>query len=231
MAKQHLPALQSRRDLILGAGATTLAAMTPTALAAPSKPARSSAKFDVEQFVEDCKAAGQQSDAQSAVQDVLARQIANPTAVLTGLGEPTSGGIKTLYRSPSLTILNIVWAPLMQLMPHEHRMWALIGIYAGREDNIFWERQDGRITAVGAASISPARAVPLPRDVVHSVVNPIEKLTGAIHIYGGDFFEVHRSEWDPETLVERDWDIESAVRLFNQSNERFFRWKNNPACR
>ena len=28
------------------------------------------------------------------------------------------------------------------------------------------------------------------------------RLTGAIHIYGGDFFAAERSEWDPETLKE-----------------------------
>jgi hypothetical protein len=38
---------------------------------------------------------------------------------------------------------------------------------------------------------------------VHSVTNPIPRLTGAIFVYGGDFFSVARSEWDPETLVER----------------------------
>ena len=25
-------------------------------------------------------------------------------------------------------------------MPHDHRMWAAIGIYSGREDNIFWRK-------------------------------------------------------------------------------------------
>jgi len=26
----------------------------------------------------------------------------------------------------------------MTIMPDNHRMWAVIGIYTGREDNIFW---------------------------------------------------------------------------------------------
>ena len=28
----------------------------------------------------------------------------------------------------------------MTLFPHDHAMWAVIGIYGGREDNIFWKR-------------------------------------------------------------------------------------------
>jgi hypothetical protein len=39
--------------------------------------------------------------------------------------------------------------------------------------------------------------------VLHSVTNPIRRLTGTIHVYGGDFFEPRRSEWDSETLRER----------------------------
>jgi predicted metal-dependent enzyme (double-stranded beta helix superfamily) len=33
-----------------------------------------------------------------------------------------------LHRSDDLTILQIVWAPGMRLFPHDHDMWACIGI-------------------------------------------------------------------------------------------------------
>ena len=45
-------------------------------------------------------------------------------------------------------------------------------------------------------------AEPLGDNIIHSVTNPIPRLTGAIHVYGGDFFAAERSEWDPETLQE-----------------------------
>jgi len=50
------------------------------------------------------------------------------------------------------------------------------------------------------------------------VTNPLSRLTGAIHVYGGDFFAVSRSEWDPENLLERRYDAERAMRLFEQAN-------------
>jgi hypothetical protein len=40
--------------------------------------------------------------------------------------------------SPEGSPLNVVWGPRMTIMPHNHRMWTVIGIYTGREDNIFW---------------------------------------------------------------------------------------------
>jgi len=213
----------SRRDLLLGA---TMTAVTMTARAAAPR-------FDIDRFVEDCKQANRahaHAEAQSAVGEIFARAISNPKAVLQAVGPPERGGLRTLYRSTNLTILNIVWSPLMQLVPHEHKMWSLIGIYTGREDNIFWQRRDGRLAATSASAISPGTVVPLSDDVIHSVANPTEKLTGAIHIYGGDFFAVERSEWDPETLAERDWDIQRAVRTFNESNDRFFGWQKGERC-
>ena len=53
----------------------------------------------------------------------------------------------------------------------------------------------------------------------HSVTNPIPRLTGALHVYGGDFFNPGpRSEWDPETLIEQPFDPERAVCRFEEAN-------------
>jgi predicted metal-dependent enzyme (double-stranded beta helix superfamily) len=218
----------SRRDLLVGAGA----ALAASSALAESAPVRRTPRFDVESFVEECRRASQEAaaDKQAAIREAMSRSMSDPRAVLAAVGEPQQGGIQTLYRSPDLTILNIVWAPLMQLLPHEHRMWSVIGIYCGREDNIFWERQQGRIAATKAASLSTGDVVTLPLEVVHSVANPIEQLTGAIHIYGGDFFATPRSEWDPGSLEERAWSIERALDLFGQSNHRFLAWQKG-ACR
>ena len=102
-------------------------------------------------------------------------------------------------------------------------MWAVIGVYGGREDNIFWRRikddPAGCIEAAGAKSIGKSEVRPLGDDVIHSVTNPTSKLTGAIHVYGGDFFEMHRSEWEPESLAERPYDINANMKLFEDANK------------
>ena len=60
----------------------------------------------------------------------------------------------------------------------------------------------------------------LDETVIHSVVNPLQRFTGAIHVYGGDFFRMPRSEWAPNTLEERPFDVERARRAYAQANER-----------
>ena len=112
----------------------------------------------------------------------------------------------------------------MTIMPHNHLMWAVIGVYTGREDNIFWRRiagePVGRIEAAGARSLSAMDVLPLGHDIIHSVTNPLRRLTGALHVYGGDFFGADRSEWDPETLREQRFDIKKTLQLFEESNAR-----------
>ena len=110
----------------------------------------------------------------------------------------------------------------MTIMPHNHEMWAVIGVYTGREDNIFWRRlpedAQGRLEAAGAKSLAAKDAAPLGRDIIHSVTNPVPRLTAAIHVYGGDFYAQPRSEWDPETLSEHPYDVNKTLRLFDEAN-------------
>ncbi len=178
--------------------------------------------FDTDRFIDDCRNAIRENDAHKAVRELLARAVSEPDDVLRALGEPSEAGLLKLHNSDDLTILNVVWAPMMTLMPHNHNMWAVIGIYTGREDNIFWRRtEDERIEAAGASAMSVRDVHPLGKDIIHSVTNPIARLTGALHIYGGDFFVEKRSEWDPETLSERPYDVEKNMRLFQEANARF----------
>jgi len=106
----------------------------------------------------------------------------------------------------------------MVIMPHNHNTWAAIGVYGGREDNILWRRLPADsprgIEAAGAKSLSTRDALAFGPDLIHSVVNPSAKVTGAIHVYGGDFFAIDRSEWDPDSLEERPYDTEKARRMF-----------------
>jgi predicted metal-dependent enzyme (double-stranded beta helix superfamily) len=177
------------------------------------------AVFDLDEFVADCRAALAADKSQKHVREVVARAVSDPTSVLEALGEPRRAGLHALHQSDDLTILNVVWAPMMTIVPHNHHMWAVIGIYTGREDNIFWRRVAGRVEAAGAKALCVRDAELLGRDIVHSVTNAIPRLTGAIHVYGGNFFcPAGRSEWDPETLLEQPWDPERAVRRFEEAN-------------
>ena len=107
-------------------------------------------------------------------------------------------------------------------MPHNHEMWAVIGLYGGQEDNTFWRRNDEQtLTKHGTKILTPGSVSALGKDVIHSVHNPLQQLTGALHVYGGDFFETPRSEWDFDTLEEQEYSVPRAMEMFENSNKRW----------
>lgn len=179
--------------------------------------------FELEGFLEACRRAVGGADAERAVRELVAEAVSRPAAVATALGEPEHAGIQTHYRSPDLTVIDFTWVPWMCLKPHNHNMWAVIGVFSGREDNVFWRRTERSIEAAGARSLGTGNVASLGKDIIHSVTNPIGRMTRAIHVYGGDFFAPirPRSEWDHETLVEQPWDLEGARRVFADAEARF----------
>jgi predicted metal-dependent enzyme (double-stranded beta helix superfamily) len=177
--------------------------------------------FNKDHFIQDCRSAV--AEGQRAIRELVAEAVSDSAGMMSELGEPEHAGITPLYRSPDLTIINFVWAPCMSLMPHNHQMFSVVGIYSGREDNIFWRRTETTIEAAGAKSLGAGDVATLGHDIIHSVLNPIGKMTCAIHVYGGDFFAPAepRSEWDHETLIERPWNIDRVKSLFREAETRF----------
>jgi predicted metal-dependent enzyme (double-stranded beta helix superfamily) len=118
--------------------------------------------FDLDQFIADCRAALGADRSHKLVREIVARGVSNPTELLRGLGEPKRAQLQKLYHAPDLTILNVIWASTMTIMPHDHRMWAVIH-RTGRQH--LWPRvkgdPDGKVEAPGARALCLGDAEPL----------------------------------------------------------------------
>jgi len=176
--------------------------------------------FDVDGLVAECRAALAESTPVLAVRDVLERALADRDEVERAL-PATRAELTTLHLSDDLTVLKLVWAPGMWLAPHDHRMWAAIGIYGGQEDNAFYRRDaPGRtVSPTGGKELRAGDVALLGDDVIHSVRNPLTTCTAAIHVYGGNFFTRERSDWTMDTL-ELDTNVVDRSRYFEEWNER-----------
>jgi predicted metal-dependent enzyme (double-stranded beta helix superfamily) len=170
--------------------------------------------FDLDQFIADLRAALSERSRQG-MKEVVARAVSDPVSLLKALGEPDKAGVKVLHAAPDLTVINVAWGPHQVTLPHNHMMSAVIGMYGGREDNLFWRRQPepGKfpIEVRGGQALGVRDVTILGPDIIHSVVNPLEKISGAVHVYDGDFLHVERSMWDAETLVEQRYDINAVA--------------------
>ena len=169
-------------------------------------------------LVADCLAAVADANPRGAIKATLER--ATRDVSLVRELQRDGAGLNVLHNSDTLTVINVVWPPRFTLFPHDHRMWAAIGIYSGIEDNAFYRRNQATIVPSGGKQLLEGSVVQLGDDVIHSVHNPAAAHTGGIHVYGGDFLNAARSQWDPDTLEERPWTIDDAQRAFAEADER-----------
>ncbi len=172
--------------------------------------------FDLDRFIADCRNALAERSG-LALQEVVARAVSAPNSIFAALGEPERQMNDVLFHDKDLTVLNLAWGPHQWTLPHNHNLRAVIGMYAGGEDNLFWRRlpENGRrIEAAGAKSLRAGDITILGRDIIHSVTNPLDKLSCALHVYDGDFFADGRSHWDAETLEEFPYDRTKVSPMF-----------------
>lgn len=169
------------------------------------------AGFDKDEFISECLGAVRAGDrAHAAVKEIIGRAVSNPAAIEAEVRPWSESPMMTVWhRSEELTALHIVWPPEVDLYAHDHNMWAVIGIYAGREDNTFYRRrEDGRIEVNTGKTLLRKDVVGLGADVVHSVANPTREWTAALHVYGGEFFTTPRTMWSKDTLEPLPLDVD-----------------------
>ena len=176
--------------------------------------------FNKEMFVEQCKKLATQDDCHKRIKSLLEDALKDSDSVMAALGEPTTAGFEVLYASDNLSIINFVWAPGMKLHAHNHNLWAVIGIYIGTEENTFYVRRDDAIVEQNTKDITTGDVMMLGREIIHSVKNASKKFTGGIHIYGGDFINVERSQWDEGSFKESRYDMEQTRQIFADANKK-----------
>ena len=182
--------------------------------------------FDLEQFTADCRAALAADSSHKLVREVVARAVSDPNAVLKGIGEPKRAEVQKLYHAPDLTILNVIWGPMMTIMPHDHRMWAVIGIYTGRRHKrppprrLPQRRPPRRRGGRARDRCEPWAIVALLGvDIIHSVINPIPAPDRCHPRLWRRLPRCQeRSEWNPESLEEGRYDVAKNMKLFEDAN-------------
>lgn len=174
--------------------------------------------FDLERFIAECRRLAALGKPRQILS--LMRQAVRDPAALRQAITPLDGKVGVLdapplYRAPDLTVLNVTLRPGVLSIPHDHQMWAVIGIYEGQETNTFFRRAQSDEVGLEKANTRHLRAgdaILLGADVVHAIENPLPTQTLGLHVYGGDLFAAERSMWSPHTGQPQAYDIPQFVR-------------------
>jgi predicted metal-dependent enzyme (double-stranded beta helix superfamily) len=125
-------------------------------------------------------------------------------------------GVRILHNSENLTILHVVMskraAGIGDPIPHNHSMWAAVGVTHGSEHNQLFRRSDDTIEPSGVHVIEAGSVFFMDEDTIHSVKNPsAEHVSSALHVYGGDLIGAAKSMWCAPGLNESPFDFLQVV--------------------
>jgi predicted metal-dependent enzyme (double-stranded beta helix superfamily) len=120
-----------------------------------------------------------------------------------------AGSAQILHNEPGLMVLHAVVGGGYASLPHDHRTWAVIGVYQGQEDNTFFRRvpNASSIEQAGGRSLKERDVLMLGPQGIHKIANPRSETLIALHVYGLNVFEIERSAWDPVTGEERPFAV------------------------
>jgi predicted metal-dependent enzyme (double-stranded beta helix superfamily) len=170
--------------------------------------------FNVDNFVKSC-----QGQPPSTVKELLEEALRDPESITQALAAIGSGknvgagamGDLLIYRSPDLTVLKAAVPAGFRSPPHNHLMWAVIGVYEGQENNFFYRRSGDTLEAAGGRELRASDVLVLGTDAIHAIANPLDRTSFAIHVYGGDLPGAPRRMWNPATLQEEPFEYQRMM--------------------
>jgi predicted metal-dependent enzyme (double-stranded beta helix superfamily) len=178
--------------------------------------------FTIEGFANACKAAMANADDRHAAAAACLQQTldANDPQYIVDTLEaaiPAGAGVGEMivHSSPDLTMMYVRVPARFQSGIHNHTVFACIGQLFGKEKNVIYDRaSDGKgLTVARSTVVNAGEVISLPHDVIHHIENPNTSTSGALHIYGGDFYAImdERCLWDYDDHSEKAFNFEGLI--------------------
>lgn len=157
--------------------------------------------IDLEAFVQTCRDALGADDAGDRVADAMAPIVADRAAMVAEIDRRRADkpGPVIIHRSDELTVLALDVDAGFVSPIHNHTIWAVVGVFQGAEDNVFYRRTATGIEETGRGVLHEGDCLALPPDAVHRIANYGNAPMRALHAYGGDLFATQRSQWNEAT--------------------------------
>ena len=154
------------------------------------------AMFDSDEFVAGCLEASRAADPVSALRLQVERAVADPEPIERRFPvpvDPDDDGI--LHRSAELLIVSAVFPRGFTTGLHDHSVPAIIGLWAGAEENWLYRRTPNGVELTDSQRVRRGEVIVLDADAIHNVRVSDAGWSGGLHVYLGDILTADRSEW------------------------------------
>jgi predicted metal-dependent enzyme (double-stranded beta helix superfamily) len=176
--------------------------------------------FDRDTFVADCYRSLDEDSPIVAVKELVERTVAQRGVLDDEFERWDLSTHGVVHRSDRLQVQLLLWPPGYRTPIHDHLMWAVVGVYAGGEDNALFRTTGEHVVPSGGKELRDGQVLALGADGAHYVENPFERRwSAAIHVYGGDLFGTKRHEYVGEDLEQRPFDGPKLVAEMNRAFE------------
>jgi len=152
--------------------------------------------FDTDEFVAGCLEASRAAQPVSALRLLVERAIAVPEAIERRFPvpvDPDDDGI--LHQSADLLITCAIFPRGFATGIHDHSVPAVLGLWAGVEDNWLYRRTPTGIELSATQRVGCGEVIVLDADAIHEVRVSASGWSGGLHVYLGDILAADRSEW------------------------------------
>ena len=152
--------------------------------------------FDLDTFIASCVTARNDSDPVGALREIVERTVREPNGLDDAFPvpvDPNDDGM--LLCSPTLFIAQGLFPRGFATGIHDHRVVAVIGAYAGYEDNHLFRRSAFRLERIEVRRLHAGEVLVLDANAIHDVHAPSTAWTAALHVYLGDITAAARSSW------------------------------------
>jgi predicted metal-dependent enzyme (double-stranded beta helix superfamily) len=169
------------------------------------------AAYTLERFIADVDRIARDEPAPETVAaqvgECLARLVRDPACLPPEFRQRPSDGRRGRYmihRAPHFNVTAVVWGSGDTAGAHNHETWGVIGVIdneiqetryrvsGGAGDRARLEVKEVRRHGPGAVSLL------VPGDEVHAMLNPTDRDTVEIHVYGKDLAGLPRKTWSDD---------------------------------
>jgi len=168
----------------------------------------------LEDFATACKNALATETPRGTIYQLMQQLMADPVALASQVPAFTAsdvevspagwrlGGEHIVCRQEDLTIMVLDTLPGVLQPPHDHGMNAFIGVFEGCEEQRFWRRTSTGVQPAAGQELGAGDMIALGVRAIHAISSPSSETARAVHVYLGDIYDIDRSVFDPDTLVE-----------------------------
>jgi predicted metal-dependent enzyme (double-stranded beta helix superfamily) len=160
-----------------------------------------------------------------AAAEVVGRMVRSPEHLERMLGVEDRAGITVLDAQSDLTVQRVIWPAGLRIAPHDHRMWAAIGVYRGSEYHWLFAPREPGLAETNIRRVDEGTVLALEPDAIHAVANLVARPCVALHVYGGNLDATARSTWERDG-TKRRFDLgarRAMVRSFEVEENRLGR--------